>query len=125
VLVSQDDVSAIEWIQKNVPTDGRILISSTDLNVLPTQGYQGNAGGDAGAWINPMTGRTTIYMSFSTDFNLQQTTDAICQSQVSYVYVGKTGTVFNESGLAAQPNLYQPVFALPNAKLYQVLGCQR
>lgn len=123
VLVSRDDLAAIGWMNNNVPTDARILISSADLNVLPTQEYQGSAGGDAGAWINPLTSRTTIYMPFTTDFSLQQTRETICQSQAGYVYVGKTGTVFNESGLEAQPGTYRLVFSLPKAKVYQVLGC--
>jgi hypothetical protein len=122
-IVSQDDLSAIEWINNHVPADGQILVSSTDLNVLPTQGYQGSAGGDAGAWVNPLTGRTAVYMPFTTDFNLQQTLDTLCQWRVGYVYVGKTGSVFNESGLDAQPDKYELVFSLPSAKVYQVTGC--
>ena len=43
-IVSQDDLTAIQWIDKNLPQNAHILISSTDLNVLPTTAYQGSAG---------------------------------------------------------------------------------
>ncbi len=90
-IVSHDDLTAIDWMDKNLPQDARILISSTELNVLPTDAYQGSAGGDAGTWINPLINRTTIFMPFTTEFNQGQTLEAICQSQVGYVYMGKTG----------------------------------
>ncbi len=120
-IVSQDDLTAIDWMDKNLPQDARILISSTELNVLPTDAYQGSAGGDAGTWINPLINRTTIFMPFTTDFNQGQTLEAICQSQVGYVYVGKTGWAFNNSGLNA--DFYKIVFSMPKAKVYEVIGC--
>jgi hypothetical protein len=120
-LASQDDLTAIEWMDKNLPQDARILISSTDLNVLPTSGYQGSAGGDAGIWITPLINRPTTLMPFNTDFSQQQTLDKICQSQVGYVYVGKTGAAFNDSGM--NPDAYQLLFSLPKAKVYNVTGC--
>jgi hypothetical protein len=123
-IMSADDLDAIQWIDNDLPEDARILVASTDLNVLPTTDYQGSAGGDAGTWINPLTGRTTIYMPFTTDFNQQQTLDRICESQVGYIYVGKTGTVFNESGMDAQPDKYKLVLFVPKTKVYQVVGCQ-
>jgi hypothetical protein len=123
VIVSQDDLSAIEWIDHNLPKGARIVISSTDLNVLPTQEYQGSAGGDAGTWINPLIARTTVYMPYNTDFNQQQAFDTICQSQASYVYVGKTGSAFDESRMDIQPDKYRLIFSLPKSKVYQVTGC--
>jgi hypothetical protein len=122
-IVSKDDLTAIDWMDKNLPGDARILTSSTDLNVLPTKEYQGSAGGDAGTWINPLIRRVTLTMSFTTDFSQQQTLDTLCQSQVDYVYVGKTGWPFNDIGMATQPGAYKIVFELPNAKVYQVTGC--
>ncbi len=120
-IVSHDDLTAIDWMDKNLPQDARVLISSTELNVLPTDAYQGSAGGDAGTWINPLIGRTTIFMPFTTDFNQGQTLDAICQSQVGHVYVGKTGWAFNDSGM--NPDFYKIVFSMPKAKVYEVIGC--
>jgi hypothetical protein len=62
-------------------------------------------------------------MPFITDFSQQQTLDMICQQQVNYVYVGKTGSTFDDSGMPVQPNAYKVLFALPNARIYEVTGC--
>ena len=123
VILSQDDLQAIQWIDMSLPQDTRILVSSTELNVLPTTNYQGSAGGDAGTWINPLIRRFTVFMPFNTDFNQPQTLDTICQLNVGYVYVGGTGWFFNDGGMSAQPDRYKLLFSLPKAKVYQVLSC--
>ena len=123
VIVSQDDLAAIEWMDKNLPMDARILTSSTELKVLPTDSFQGSAGGDAGTWINPLINRTSITMPFNTDFSQPQTLDTLCQLQVDYVYVGGTGLAFDDSGMPVQPDGYKILLALPKAKLYEVTGC--
>jgi hypothetical protein len=122
-IVSQDDLEAIEWMDKNLPIDARILTSSTELKVLPTDSFQGSAGGDAGTWINPLINRTSIPMPFNTDFSQRQTLDTLCQLQVGYVYVGGAGLAFNDSGMPVQPDGYKILLALPKAKLYEVTGC--
>ena len=123
VLATSDDVVAIEWMDKNLPADARVLTASTDLNVLPTTEFQGSANGDAGAWINPITGRTSVPMIYYTDFGDPSTLDTLCQLQVGYIYVGTTGWTFDDSGMPALANGYRIVLALPNAKIYQVTGC--
>jgi hypothetical protein len=123
-IVSNDDLVAIDWMDKNLPADALILTSSTDLNVLPTKEFQGSAGGDAGTWINPLIRRVTLTMSFVTDFSQRKTLDRLCQSQVDYVYVGKTGWPFNDAGMSTQPDSYKLIFDLPNAKVYEVTGCR-
>ena len=120
-IASYDDLEAIGWMGNNLPQDVRILVSSTELNVLPTDEYQGSAGGDAGTWINPLIGRTTIFMPFTTDFSQPQTLATICQLQVDYVYVGKTGWGFNDATM--QADRYNLIFSIPNTKIYQVTGC--
>ncbi len=122
-IAGTDDLAAIEWIDKNLPMEARILIASTELKVLPTDEYQGSAGGDAGAWINPLTQRTSLSMPFNTDFSQQHTLDTLCEMQVDYVYVGGTGWAFNDSGMPVQPYAYRILLALPHAKLYEVTGC--
>jgi hypothetical protein len=122
-IASQDDLAAIQWADRNLPRDARILISSTELNVLPTDEYQGSAGGDAGTWIHPLINRFTIYMPYNTDFSQQQTLDTICQLHADYIYVGKTGSGFNEVGMSTLPQVYKAIFVLPNARIYEVAGC--
>jgi hypothetical protein len=122
-IVSYADLEAIGWMNNTLPKDARILISSTELNVLPTDEFQGNAGGDAGIWITPLINRPTVLMPFNTDFHQQQARETICQSQVNYVYVGEIGSRFDDAGMSAQPDKYNLLFYIPNVKIYQVIGC--
>lgn len=122
-IASADDLTAIRWLDDHLPQDAQILVSSTELRVLPTEAYQGSAGGDAGTWIPPLSGRSTIYMPYNTDFSQQQTVVNLCQLGVDYIYVGKTGWGFDDSRMPLQPNAYQVLFALPNARIYEVTGC--
>ena len=123
-IVSRDDLAAIHWMDENLPEDALILTSSTDLRVLPTDKFQGSAGGDAGTWITPLTGRPVAFMPFNTDFSQRQTLDALCQQQMGYVYVGKTGWYFDDSGMSMQPEAYKLLLDLPKARVYAVRGCK-
>ncbi len=122
-IVGRDDLVAIDWVDKNLPSDARILISSTELRVLDTNTPQGAAGGDAGAWITPLTGRMTIRLPYQSDFSQQAVFDRLCQSQVGYIFVGETGAVFNNGLLSAQPDRYKILLSMPRTKIYQVSGC--
>jgi hypothetical protein len=123
VIVSQDDLAAIQWLDENLPADAHILTASTNLNVLPTGRYQGSAGGDAGTWIMPLTGRPVALLPFNTDFSQQQTIGSLCQQKVNYVYVGKTGWYFNDAGVSSQPESYKLILDLPKARIYEITGC--
>ena len=122
-IVGRDDLVAIDWVNKNLPSDARILISSTELRVLDTNAPQGAAGGDAGAWITPLTGRMTIRLPYQSDFSQQAVFDRLCQSRVDYIFVGETGAVFNNGLLSAQPDRYKNLLSMPKTKIYQVSGC--
>lgn len=123
-IASEDDLAAIQWLDENLPAEALILTASTDLNVLPTEGYQGSAGSDSGAWITPLTGRATTAMPYQTDFGQEQILQTLCQTGVDYVYMGKTGYFFNEAGMLLRPEGYRIVFALPKAVIYEVTGCE-
>jgi hypothetical protein len=122
-ITSEDDLAAIEWMDANLPKDALILTSSTALNVLPTDEYQGSAGGDAGTWVTPLIGLPTTSLPFHTDFSQQETLNTLCNVGVDYVYVGQTGYFFDVSGMPVQPDGYRIVFALPKARVYEVTGC--
>jgi hypothetical protein len=124
VIVSQDDITAIQWLNENLPGGARILTASTDLNVLPTDNYQGRAGGDAGTWITPLTGRPIALLPFNTDFSQSQILETLCGQQVNFVYVGKTGWFFSDAGMSAQPDGYRLILDLPKARVYEVTGCK-
>jgi hypothetical protein len=122
-IVGRDDLVAIDWIDKNLPRDARILISSTELRVLPIDAPHGAAGGDAGTWITPLTGRVTIPLSYQSDFSQPAIFATLCQMRIGYLYVGETGAVFNNGLIAPHPEIYRVLLAMPATKVYQVVGC--
>jgi hypothetical protein len=124
LIVSQDDLKAIRWLDENLPAETHILTSSTDLNVLPTDRYQGSAGGDAGAWITPLTGRPVAVLPFNTDFSQEKILETLCEQQIHFIYVGKTGWFFNDAPIRAQPDQYGLLLDLPKAKIYEITGCK-
>lgn len=123
-IASRDDLAAIHWLDENLPRDALILTSSTNMNVLPNGQYQGNAGGDAGTWITPLTGRPVVYLPFSADFSQQQTLDLLCQQGAHYIFVGKTGWGFDDARMNTQPDAYKLILQLPKTRLYQVTACR-
>jgi hypothetical protein len=122
-IVGRDDLVAIDWMDKNLPSDARIAISSTELHVLDTNAPQGAAGGDAGAWITPLTDRVTIPLPYQSDFSQQAIFDTLCQWRTGYLYVGEAGASFNNGLIAANPDRYQTLLSMPKVKVYQVTGC--
>lgn len=124
-IVGRDDLVAIDWMDKNLPPDARIAISSTELHVLDTSAHQGAAGGDAGAWITPLTDRVTLPMPYQSDFSQPAIFDRLCQLGTGYVYVGEEGASFNDGHLSAYPDRYLILLSMPKVKVYQVIGCSQ
>lgn len=122
-IVGRDDLVAIDWMDKNLPSKARILISSTELRVIASDSPQGAAGGDAGAWITALTDRTTISLPYQSDFSQQAIFDTLCQRGAEYIYVGETGATFNNGLLTAYPDRYKILLSMPTTKIYQVTGC--
>ena len=122
-IVSRDDMVAIDWIDKNLPPNARILTASTELMVLATDAFQGSVGADAGTWINPLTSRPTFSLLYTSDFSQPSTLDTLCQSKVNYIYVGDTGLTFDNTKIALHPEWYRLLLSMPKVKVYQVIGC--
>lgn len=122
-LVSRDDLVAMDWMDKNLPADARILISSTEMRVMATDSFQGSVGGDAGIWINPLTNRATIPLPYFSDFSQQTTLDSLCGLGATHIYVGETGLTFDDAKITPHPEWYQILLAMPEVKVYQVIGC--
>lgn len=69
VLVTEDDLDALAWVETNTPTDARFYINTTH--------WQNNTyrGVDGGGWLLPLTGRwalvPTVFYGFSPDAELR------------------------------------------------------
>jgi hypothetical protein len=124
VLVGNDDVTAMDWIANQLPTDTRIGISATELKVLVSGTFEGYVGGDAGIWITPWINRRTIPLLYNTNFADQAIWNNLCQQDISHLYVGELGQNFDDSQLSAQPARYKVLLSMPKVKVYQVVGCR-
>ena len=123
VIAGTDDLVAIDWMDKNLPADARILVSAVDLIVLASGTAQGRLSGDAGAWITPLTDRVTIPHPYNSDLSQRGRLDELCKMQVNYIYVGETGQTFNAAQLITHPDWYKPLLSMPKAGVYQIIGC--
>jgi len=122
-IAGADDVLAIDWIDKNLPLDARILVSAVDLIVLASGIPQGYLSGDAGAWITPLTDRATVPRPYVSDFTQREVLDDLCKMNIHYIYVGEKGQAFDASKLIAHPDWYKPLLSMPKAGVYQIIGC--
>ena len=123
-IVGKDDLVAMDWMDKNLPADARILTASTEMRVLATDSFQGSVGGDAGIWINPLTDRGTIPLPYFSDFGQQTTFDSLCKIGATHIYVGETGLTFDDTKITPHPEWYQILLSMPKVKVYQIIGCQ-
>lgn len=122
-IAGPDDLVAIDWMDKNLPADARILVSAVDLIVLASGTAQGYLSGDAGAWITPLTDRVTIPSPYNSDLGQRGIFDDLCEMQVNYIYVGEIGQTFDASQLIAHSDWYKPLLSMPRAGVYQIIGC--
>jgi hypothetical protein len=124
-IVSPDDMKAIHWMNKHVPANAHILVSSTEMKVLATDSFQGYMSTDAGAWIFPLTGRKTIPFSYDSDFSRQDVLNALCKKKINYIYIGGLDPTFDNSKIRAHPDWYKILLSMPKVKVYRVIACNR
>jgi len=120
-IVSYDDLVAFDWIDKNLPLDSRILVSTTELRVLASNVSEGYVGADAGIWIPSLANRQTFGLPDTLDFGQQSTFDMLCKYEITYIYVGGTKQSFDDSQLRNHPDWYQTVLFLPKARVYEII----
>lgn len=123
-LVSQDDVTTIAWINNNLPVDAKILIASSRLYVTSYEPTQTQAGADAGIWIQPLISRVTILAPTELNFELVDTYIRLCSQNIHYIYIGSMPQSFNQIKIASYPDWYSPIFLLPHAQVYEIIGCK-
>ena len=123
-FVQKDDITLMTWIENNLPTDARIAISATPLNVTPGTGSKSLTGADAGIWVFNLTGRQILLVPYSHDFSAKETKDFLCEQSVNYIYAGNQPFSFNKSLHTSNNEWYEEVLSLPNARLYALKGCK-
>jgi len=122
-IVARNDLIAIDWIDENLPTDARILISSTESIVQASGRLQGYSPADAGAWITPLTNRVTIPLPYDTNLAKRKKFNSLCKMGVNYIYIGSSGLSFHAPRLRAHPDWYRSLLAMSRTEVYQVIGC--
>ena len=123
ILIGNDDVAAIAWMNLHIAKDARIGVAATTMDVLVSDRFEGLSGSDAGIWITPLINRNTIPVSYDADFDQQATLDSICAARIDYLYVGEMGYSFNRDILNSHPESYKNLLSMPAARVYQVTGC--
>lgn len=122
-IVGQDDMAALDWLNKNLPENSGIAIASAEMNVQLSGFAETYTGIDAGVWIAPLTGRTTKLIPFTSDFTVETVHAQLCEAKIDYIYVGKEKQSFDRQRLSARPDWYRVVFYLPTAQIDEIIGC--
>lgn len=122
-LVNRDDAAALDWMDKHLPTDARIAIASTNLNLTAFGEVMQGTGTDAGIWVVPLTQRNVLILPYSIDFATQNTYNTLCQQYVTHVYVGARPQSFEFDFAETKPAWYEIIFSPPNARIVQVINC--
>lgn len=123
-FVTRDDLAAIAWSDGNLPPEEKFLIASASLNVTAFEAPGTRTGVDAGIWLTPLLSRQTILAWQGLSFDLPETHVEICERQIDYIYIGGMPQSFSADKLNGLSDWYQPVFSLPAAKIYRVIGCE-
>ncbi len=124
-IVGPNDLTAIDWMDKNLPADARILISTADLILFPSASSQGIVGADAGIWISPLINRQILFMPYNSNFSQRETLDILCTRDVNYIYVGEIGQTFDDTQIRAHAEWYKALLSMSKAGVYQVVGCDQ
>jgi hypothetical protein len=123
-FASRDDLAALTWIDTSLPPDSHILIASSALYVTSLEPAHAQAGSDAGIWIPALTSRPVTLLPFQTQFGQDDVRNQLCLQGVDYIYIGGMPQSFDGSQFSSQPAWYRQVFALPQAQIYQLVGCE-
>ncbi len=125
VLIGNDDLLALDWMDERLPHNARILISSSEIRISPSGQSPQNTGADAGIWIAPLIDRPTVSLPYPSDFRQVDVLNRLCEQKITHIYAGSTNQSFNLEFLSARPDWYKNLLYLPDAQVYQVNGCRQ
>jgi hypothetical protein len=123
-ITNRDDLALLTWIDTSLPPEAFILIAASPVNVTSLEQAEIQAGVDGGIWVMPLTSRQSMPAWENLDFTSTTVHAEICERGLGYVYAGEMPQSFSAAQLDDNPAWYQLAFALPRAKLYQVMNCQ-
>ena len=123
VIVGNDDVAAMAWMENQLPVGARIGVSSTVLRVVAADVAEGDVGADAGVWITPLIGRPAVLVPYDSAFEQQETLDQLCTKKIRYLFVGELGQSFDHEKLDSRPTWYRPLLSMAGTRVYEVSGC--
>jgi hypothetical protein len=124
VMVSTDDLVALDWLRREVPADAQIAMAVAPVQVVPGSNPSLDAGADAGVWIHPLTGLGIYPLSFVTDFGSEVTHALLCDKGVEVVYAGGAPRSFDGAALLAEPQWYELRLQLPAVSVFEVTACR-
>lgn len=116
LIAGRDDAAVIDHIAV-LPAQARILIpgdAPPDYSLVPL---------DGGAWVYPLTGRTSVPWRFDVDFPSSELHDVLCEKDLTHIYVGMRERSFRREALDLAPSFYSPIVVNPRAALYSLIGC--
>lgn len=122
-IVDHDDVAAFDWLERRLQPGSVIAIAAAELSARSFSDSPPYAGTDAGVWIGPLTGGTTVRLPYELDFGREDTLQQLCDQDISYIYRGGTQRSFGPSGLNDRPEWYRTIFNLPGAQIIEIAGC--
>ena len=123
-IVGRDDLTAINWLDENLPKEAEIVIASEELFITTAERVELQPGLDGGIWITPLTSRATVLKSRGLKFDQPEVSNDLCNGKVPYVYVGGEPQSFDNSLLESKADWYQVVLSLPDAKIYKAILCE-
>jgi len=125
VIVGNNDLAAMTWMQNQLPIDTRIGVASRELKVVVDAVAEGDVGTDAGIWVMPLTGQVSILLPNNLDFDQQTALDMLCRMNIQYLFIGEMGQPFDTARLTSRPTWYRPLLTMSGTRVYEVIGCDR
>jgi hypothetical protein len=122
-LAGADDLTALDWIDGNLPRSARFAIAASDLRLTSSGMPVRAAGSDAGIWIEPLTGRQGLPLPAYTDFSRPDTFRLLCRQGVTHIYAAGGEHSFSLESLPEDPAQYVVVFQLPRVRILRLQGC--
>jgi hypothetical protein len=113
--VTPADLEVIRWLDDNLSQDATILVSGF------TTGNT-HIGVDAGLWITPLTGRKTVFVTHSTNWEELEVVREICKKGDVYIFAGHLPNSFQRARMT-RSEWYEIVHAQNGTRLIHANVC--